>query len=107
MKRFLLLVGVPAVAVAERIPLWLRGGRYEETESAYVKAHMIAVSADVSGRVMEVGVRDDEPVAAGALLFRIDAVPFEVAVARAEAEMAVVRITLEGLRAEHRVALAD
>ena len=107
MKRFLLLVGIPAVAAAAGVALWLQGGRFEETENAYVKAHMIAITADVSGRVMEVGVRDNEPVAAGALLFRIDPVPFELAVARAEAQMAVVRTELEGQRAEYRVALAD
>jgi membrane fusion protein, multidrug efflux system len=107
MKRFLLLVGVPAAAVAGALALWLQGGRFEETENAYVKAHMIAVTADVSGRVVEVGVRDNEPVVAGALLFRIDPAPFELAVARAEAQMAVVRTEVEGLRAEHRVALAE
>ena len=107
MKRFLLLIGVPAVAVAAALLLWLQGGRFEETENAYVKAHMIAVTADVSGRVVEVGVRDNEPVAAGALLFRVDPAPFELAVARAEAQMAVARTEVEGLRAEHRVALAD
>ena len=98
---------MPAVAVAAGLALWLQGGRFEETENAYVKAHMIAVTADVSGRVVEVGVRDNEPVAAGALLFRIDPAPFELAVARAEAQMAVVRTEVDGLRAEHRVALAD
>jgi membrane fusion protein (multidrug efflux system) len=107
MKRLLLLVLVPAVAVAAGVAIWLQGGRFEETENAYVKAHIIAVSADVSGRVVEVKVRDNEPVAAGTLLFRIDPAPFELAVARAEAEMAVVRTEVEGLRAEHRVALAD
>jgi membrane fusion protein (multidrug efflux system) len=107
MKRLILLVGVPAVAVAAGLVLWLQGGRFEETENAYVKAHIIAVTADVSGRVVEVAVRDNEPVAAGALLFRIDPVPFELAVARAEAQMALVRTEVEGLRAEHRVALAD
>ena len=107
MKRFLLLVGVPAAALAAGLALWLQGGRYEETENAYVKAHMIAVTADVSGRVVEVGVRDNEPVAAGALLFRIDPAPFELVVASAEAQMAVVRTEVEGLRAEHRVALSD
>jgi membrane fusion protein (multidrug efflux system) len=107
MKRLLLLVAVPAVAVASGLAIWLQGGRFEETENAYVKAHIIAVSADVSGRVVEVKVRDNEPVAAGTLLFRIDPAPFELAVARAEAEMAVVRTEVEGLRAEHRVALAD
>ncbi|HJT61901.1 MAG TPA: HlyD family efflux transporter periplasmic adaptor subunit, partial [Burkholderiales bacterium] len=107
MKRFLLLVVVPAAAVAAALALWLQGGRFEETENAYVKAHMIAVSADVSGRVVEVGVRDNETVAAGALLFRIDPAPFQLTVARAEAEMAVVRTAVEGLRGEYRVALAD
>jgi membrane fusion protein (multidrug efflux system) len=107
MKRFLLLVIVPAIALAGGLALWLQGGRFEETENAYVKAHMIAVTADVSGRVVEVGVRDNEPVAAGALLFRIDAIPFELTVASAEAQMEVVRTELDGLRAEHRVALAD
>ena len=107
MKRFLLLVVVPAVAAAAALALWLQGGRFEETENAYVKAHMIAVAADVSGRVVEVAVRDNEPVAAGALLFRVDPVPYELALARAEAQMAVVRTEVEGLRAEHRIALAE
>ena len=107
MKRFFLLVGVPAAAAAAGLALWLQGGRFEETENAYVKAHMIAVTADVSGRVVEVGVRDNQAIAAGALLFRIDPTPFELAVASAEAQMEVVRTEIEGLRAEHRVALAD
>ncbi len=107
MKRLLLLVVVPAIAVAAGVVIWLQGGRFEETENAYVKAHMIAVAADVSGRVVEVAVRDNEPVASGALLFRIDPVPYELAVARAEAQMAVVRTEVEGLRAEHRIALAE
>ena len=107
MKRLLLFVGVPGAIGAAALALWLQGGRFEETENAYVKAHVIAVTADVSGRVVEVGVRDNEPVAAGALLFRIDPAPFELAVARAEAQMAVARTEVEGLRAEHRVALSD
>ena len=107
MKRLVLLVGVPLLAGAAALALWLQGGRFEETENAYVKAHIIAVSADVSGRVVEVLVKDNQPVAAGALLFRVDPAPFELAVARAEAQMAVVRTEVEGLRAEHRVARAE
>ncbi|HWA38384.1 MAG TPA: biotin/lipoyl-binding protein, partial [Burkholderiales bacterium] len=107
MKRFALLVGVPVLVAAVFLFAWLRGGRYEETENAYVKAHIIAVSADVSGRVVEVAVRDNQSVEAGALLFRIDPAPFALAVARAEAQMAVVRTEVESLRAEHRVARAE
>lgn len=107
MKRFLLLVGVPLLVAALFLFVWLRGGRYEETENAYVKAHIIAVSADVSGRVVEVAVRDNQSVEAGALLFRVDPAPFELAVAQAEAQMALARTEVEGLRGEYRVARAE
>jgi hypothetical protein len=32
-------------SVAAGLVLWLQGGRFEETENAYVKAHIIAVTA--------------------------------------------------------------
>ena len=107
MKRLALLVGVPLLVAAGAILFWLQGGRFEETENAYVKAHIVAISADVSGRVVEVLVKDNQAVAAGALLFRIDPAPFELAVARAEAQMAVVRTEVEGQRGEYRVARAE
>jgi membrane fusion protein (multidrug efflux system) len=105
--RAVLLVGVPLAAGAAALYFYAAGGRHVETDNAYVKAHIIAVSAEVAGRVAAVGVRDNQAVAAGALLFRIDPAPFEVAIARADAQMAVVRTELESLRAERRVALAE
>ena len=105
--RAVLLVGVPIVAGLAVLYFYAAGGRHVETDNAYVKAHIIAVSAEVAGRVVEVGVRDNQPVAAGALLFRIDPAPFEVAIAKADAQMAVVRTDLASLRAEYRVALAE
>jgi membrane fusion protein (multidrug efflux system) len=105
--RAFLLVVVPVAAAALALYWYAQGGRNVETDNAYVKAHIIAVSAEVAGRVVEVAVRDNQPVAAGALLFRLDPAPFEVAIARADAQMAVVRTDLDSLRAEHRVALAE
>lgn len=105
--RALLLLGVPLVAAAAALHYYAEGGRHMETDNAYVKAHIIAVSAEVAGRVAEVAVRDNQPVADGRLLFRIDPAPFEVAVARANAQLANARTDVETLRAEHRVALAD
>jgi len=107
MLRGALLVMVPLAAVAIGLHYYVLGGRYEVTENAYVKAHIVAVSAEVAGQVVEVGVRDNQPVDAGALLFRMDPTPFELEVARAEAQMAVVRTELDALRASYRVALAE
>jgi membrane fusion protein, multidrug efflux system len=105
--RAVLLLGVPLVAVAAGLHYYAEGGGRVETDNAYVKAHIIAVSAEVTGRVAEVAVRDNEKVAAGQLLFRIDPAPFEVAVARADAQLAKARTEVETLRADHRVALAE
>jgi membrane fusion protein (multidrug efflux system) len=105
--RAVLLIGVPIAAGALALHLYARGGRHVETDNAYVKAHIIAVSAEVAGRVVEVAVRDNQPVESGQLLFRIDAAPLEVAIARVDAQLAVVRTELDSLRAEHRVTLAE
>jgi len=105
--RALLLLAVPIAAGAAGLHYYAEGGGRAETDNAYVKAHLIAVSAEVAGRVAEVAVRDNQEVAAGDLLFRVDPIPFEVAVARADAQLATVRTELDTLRAEHRVALAE
>jgi membrane fusion protein, multidrug efflux system len=105
--RAVLLIGVPLAAAAAALYFYAAGGRHVETDNAYVKAHIIAVSAEVAGRVVAVEVRDNQPVAAGAPLFRIDPAPFEVAIAKADAQMAVVRTDLASLRGEYRVALAE
>jgi membrane fusion protein (multidrug efflux system) len=105
--RALLLLGVPLAAAAAALYIYAEGGRHLETDNAYVKVHIIAVSAEVAGRVAEVAVRDNQQVAQGQLLFRIDSVPFEMAVARAGAQLANARTDVETLRADYRVALAD
>ena len=105
--RPLLLVVVPLVAIAIALHWYARGARYAETDNAYVKAQVIPISAEVSGRVVEVMVRDQQRVAKGAPLFRLDPVPFQFARARADAQLSVVRTEIETLRSEYRSALRD
>lgn len=100
--RILLLIVVPAVAALVGAWVWLQGGRYIETDNAYVKADKVPVSAEVAGIVTEVLVRENQPVAAGQPLFRLDAAPFEVAVAKAQAKLAQARTDLAALKASYR-----
>lgn len=102
--RWMLLVVVPLVAVVFGARMYAASGRFAETENAYVKAEIIAVSAEVGGRIVEVGVQDNQSVTAGTLLFRIDPAPFEIAVARARAQMDVIRTDVQSLKAELRAA---
>jgi membrane fusion protein (multidrug efflux system) len=105
--RAVLLVAVPAIGIAAALHWYAKGARWAETENAYVKAHVTAVSAEVPGKVIEVTARDQQKVAQGAPLFRIDPAPFQLAVERAQAQLAVTRTEIETLRSEYKGALLD
>ncbi len=105
--RIFLLLVVPLAAIAVGGYFYLTGGRYVTTENAYVKNDIIQVSADIDGRVVEVAVRDHQEVRAGAVLFRIDPIPLQIRLARAEAEMGMVRNELQSFRAEYGVAARE
>ena len=105
--RILLLVVVPLVAVAAGLYIYATGGQEVETDNAYVKANMVPISAAVTGRVIEVLARDNQAVEAGAVLFRMDPEPYQIAVDGAHAQMDVVRTNVQSLRAEYRSTLQD
>jgi membrane fusion protein, multidrug efflux system len=86
---------------------YLTGGRYVSTDDAYVDAARVSVSTEVSGRVAEIGVRDNERVKAGQVLFVIDQRPFRIAVEEAKAELAAVRLQIEALKATYQQKKAD
>jgi membrane fusion protein (multidrug efflux system) len=105
-RRILLPLG-PVVLVALALTMWLAGGRYVSTDNAYVRADKVAVNADVAGKVVELAVKDNQHVAAGDLLFRIDDEPYRIALDAAEAKLASVRNDVGALQATWRQRLAD
>ncbi|SDH64090.1 membrane fusion protein, multidrug efflux system [Paraburkholderia steynii] len=57
------------------------------TDDAYAQADTIDVVPDVSGRIVEMAVKDNQRVNKGDLLFRVDPRPFEDELARAKASL--------------------
>ena len=104
--RTVLLVVVPLAAIAVGVYIYAESGRYVTTENAYIKSNVVAVSADVSGRVEWVGVDDHALVREGQVLFRLDQRPFKIALERAEAQLELVRTQVEELRADYHEAMA-
>ena len=100
--RWTLLVVVPLLAVIAGGAFWLLGGRYVETDNAFVKADKVPVSAEVSGAVIGVFVQENEIVRAGQPLFRLDPAPFRVALSKAEAKLGQVRTDLAATKASYR-----
>jgi membrane fusion protein (multidrug efflux system) len=100
--RPLLLVGVPLLVALALLYWYAVSGRYVTTENAYVKSDIVTISADIDGRVVSVEVADNQQVAQGDVLFRIDPEPFRIALDMADANILTVRHDIEAARAEFR-----
>jgi membrane fusion protein (multidrug efflux system) len=80
---------------------YVTGGQVMSTDDAYVEADKVGISTDVSGIVKEIDVSNNQEVAGGQVLFRMDDLPFRLAVERAEAQVGIVRNDLNALKANY------
>lgn len=106
-RRFVFLIVIPTIVILLGLSWWVMSGRYITTENAYVKANIVAVSADIDGRVVAVDVDDDQWVERGDQLFRLDAETLEIDKDRAAARMVSAKNQIEGWRAEFRSVQAE
>ncbi len=107
LKRLILLIIIPLILLIFAGVIYLQGGRFVETDNAYLKADTVPVSIEVAGTVKEIFVKENELVSAGQLLFRIDALPYQVKVDMAKAELAQVMTELMTLKASYNEKLAE
>src|SRR5215469_11359560 len=64
------------------------------TSDASVRTFVVRMVPEVSGKVVEVAVQDNQIVRTGDLLYRIDSTPFRIAVESAEAKLAAAGQTV-------------
>lgn len=95
--RLLLMLAVPLALLAGGVWYWLGQQGKVSTDNSYVKQDMVAVSAEVGGRIVEVLVAEGEHVDAGQLLFRIDGEPYQLQVNQADAAIAGAQANLTSL----------
>jgi membrane fusion protein, multidrug efflux system len=81
---------------------YVTGGATMSTDNAYVQADMVGLSTDVSGTVREVLVHDNQKVAKGEVLFKLDDLQFRLALDRAEAQIGNTRNDLLALQTSYR-----
>ena len=96
--RILVLVLIVAVVAVSGFYLWRYFNTYETTDDAQVDGHIDAVSSRISGNVISVLAEDEQYVKAGDVLVRIDPRDYEVALAKAEADLADAEAALETSR---------
>jgi membrane fusion protein (multidrug efflux system) len=79
---------------------WTVGRYRESTNNAYLRADAVVISPKISGYVTEVAVGDNQTVAAGQMLIKIDPTPYQAARDMAEAELAQRKADLIRFRAD-------
>src|SRR5580698_1101523 len=96
--RILIAALVVVVLAVAGFFVWRYLNTYETTDDAQVDGHIDAISARISGNVVDVLAEDEQIVKAGDVLVRIDPRDYEAALAKAEADLADAEAALETSR---------
>jgi membrane fusion protein (multidrug efflux system) len=86
---------------------YVTGGKIMSTDDAYVNAEKVGVSADVAGVVQEVNVADNQHVAAGQVLYRLDPRQFQIALDNANANLKQTALTIDAMKQDYQHMLSD
>lgn len=107
MRNITLMFGVPVILAVGTAMYYMLTANSVTTDNAYIKQDKVSVSAEVSGQIVEVSVRENQQVKAGDILFRIDPEPYQIAVEEAEAAISTDRARMEELEAALRSSNVD
>jgi membrane fusion protein (multidrug efflux system) len=87
-RRFRIAAGVLVLAIAAVAAWFYLTAAHQSTDDAQVDAHVTPIAARVGGTVLELPIADNQHVEAGTVLVRLDPRDYEIAVAKARAELA-------------------
>src|SRR5579862_6467992 len=96
--RVLALVLVIVVLATAGYFVWRYLNTYETTDDAQIDGHINAVSGRITGTVIDVRADDEQYVKSGDVLVRLDPRDYEVALAKARADLADAEAALESSR---------
>ena len=102
-----IIVAAVAVLLVGGIFLWRYLSGFESTDDAQVDVHLYPVSARISGYVQAVHVEDNEYVQEGATLVEIDPKDYQVAEAKAQANLETAEASARALNIDVPISSVD
>ncbi len=105
-KRWI-IAGAVVVVLVGGIFLWHYFSGFEDTDDAQVDVHLYPVSARISGYVQAVHVGDNQYVQEGATLVEIDPEDYQVAVAKAQANLETAEASARALNIDVPISSVD
>src|SRR5438105_10958819 len=79
---------------------WVSARQYESTDDAFIDTRTVPISAQIAGAIVEVPVTDNQLVAAGAPLVRIDPRDYSAAVEQAQAQLEQAQASVANFEAQ-------
>src|ERR1700722_15727096 len=105
-KRWIITASVVVIVIGG-IFLWNYFSGFESTDDAQVDVHLYPVSARISGYVQAVHVEDNQYVQQGVTLVEIDPEDYQVALAKAQADLATAEATARSLNIDVPISSVD
>ena len=106
LKRWIIAASVVVVVIGS-ILLWNYFSGFESTDDAQVDVHLYPVSARISGYVQVVHVEDNQYVQEGAPLVEIDPEDYNVALAKAQANLETAQAAARALNIDVPISSVD
>ena len=101
LRRFIMLVVVPLIALAVGFGWWLNSGRYVTTDNSYVGANKSLITPQVTGAIVAIRVVEGQKVKVGDPLFDIDPKPYEIALALAKGRLDAAKVEFANLQSSY------
>ena len=96
--RWIVVLVILGVVGAAGVLLWRYFNTYESTDDAQIDGHINAISARIAGNVIQIDAEDEQYVKEGDVLVKLDPRDYEVALAKAQADLADAEAALESSR---------
>jgi membrane fusion protein (multidrug efflux system) len=96
----IVIIIVLLVLVSGGYMFWLHLSKFESTDDAEVDGQIYAISSRITGHVIDVKVEDEQEVKTGDVLVVLDPKDYEVAVAKARADLADAVATYQSNRSD-------
>jgi membrane fusion protein (multidrug efflux system) len=107
LRRYAIMLSVPALLIAIGLYFWSTSGRSMSTDNAQVNAHVVGVAPEVTGRVTDVFVVENQHVKKGDLLLRLDQAPYRIALMQADAAVGNAQLNMAQLESTYHAKQAD
>ena len=103
--RIFITLGVVALALMAALLMYARYLTKPWTRDAYVRANVVGVAPRVAGPIVQIPVKDNQPVRKGDLLFQIDPRTFQAVLDQAKGQLAQTQAKLVDLEANAKRAV--